>query len=162
MENSNIFKDLNRNTYDNAAYIISYFSSKQKEVSYQKLNRLLYLLEAIFMVFTKEDYLFEDEFYAYNFEIANAKIVNNFKKFSSFAIELENNVEIPKTNILLIEGLYTIFGEFTTAQLVSFTTRSGSPWNRLNDHYHGIIDKKIIIDKTDTKNWFESMVDIDE
>lgn len=165
MENndSKIIKEIDRDSLNNATYIISYFSKNNKEVSFQHLNRLLYLLEAIYMAVTSDNYLYKDQFLAHNFELSNDEIIDKYKKFNNFPIELEEeDVTIPVINEIFINGLYKMFGEFSTSQLVSFTTRKDSAWDVINKEYNEKIPKNVVIEKERTKEWFSKLVKIEK
>lgn len=160
---SKIIKEIDRDSLNNATYIISYFSKNNKEVSFQHLNRLLYLLEAIYMAVTSDNYLYKDQFLAHNFELSNDEIIDKYKKFNNFPIELEEeDVTIPVINEIFINGLYKMFGEFSTSQLVSFTTRKNSAWDVINKEYNEKIPKNVVIEKERTKEWFSKLVKIEK
>lgn len=153
---------LNRNVVDNAKYIIKKFAMDNREVTYQTLNRLLYLYEAIYMIVTSNDRLFDSEFYAYNFEIFNEKFIEEFKNYGSLSIEAKyDDIVIPNANLIFVDALYSLFNDWSTTQLISLTTSDTSPWGKIKKEYSEIIPKDIVIDKNDTRIWFNGLVDVD-
>ena len=115
------------------------------------------------MAVTNDDSFYQEEFSATNFELMNPNIIENYKKYNMFPIELEDNhIEIPDYNIIFINGVFQMFGEFSTSQLISFTTRKDSPWDIINKKYNEKIPKDTIISKKETKNWFTKLVKIEK
>lgn len=159
----NNFK-INKNVVDNAKYIIKYFNDNDCEITFQKLNRLLYLYEAIYMVVTSKDKLFDDNFYANSFEIDNAAYIEEYKNYGILPIVLKSDSElqIPNTNKIFIDALYNLFKDWSLAELISLTTSDNSPWGKINDKSNNDIPRDIKIDKAETRIWFSGIVNIDE
>jgi len=155
---------INRNAVDNANYIIQYFNKKNQEITYQMLNRLMYLYEAIYMSVTDEDCLFNENFYANSFEIDNEEYQKEYKGYGNLPIEINTKDDYDNgvVNKMVVIALYSLFHKWTLAELISFTTREGSPWDNLKKQNNNIIPKEAKIDKAETRNWFKKMVEIDE
>lgn len=145
----------------NSKYIISYFNKSEKNVTNLMLEKLLYFLEAIYMVRTGEDFLFTEDFYAWNFGPVNEIIYKEYKYFGNMPIHLEENVEIPEENKKYIENLYKLFKDYSAYKLVSLSHREDSPWYKINEKYGFEIPKNVVIPKKETKEWFNSIVEQD-
>lgn len=140
---------------NNAKYIICYFSKNKKEVTNLKLQKLLYFLEAIYMVLANKDNLFEEEFYAWNFGPVNDTIYEKYKEFGRLPIILDESIEIPKENLKYIKVLFNLFGNYTAYDLVALSHSKGSPWCNIYVKYDGEdIPHYEIVDKLKTKKWF--------
>lgn len=153
--------EIDRNVINNSKYIITYFNENNVEVTNLKLQKLLYFLEAIYMVDRDEDYLFIEDFYAWNFGPVSDIVYQEYKEFGSLPIEIKP-VIIPEENKMYIEGLFDLLKDFTTYQLVALSHREGSPWYEIYEKYQdSLIPDNIIIDKRKTKNWFMGIIIID-
>ena len=150
---------IERDILKNSKYIITYFNEKGKDVTNLMLEKLLYFLEAIYMVRTNEDYLFNDDFYAWNFGPVNEIVYKEYKFFGRIPITLEEKILIPKENVRYIENLYNLFKEYNAYDLVSLSHQDGSPWYIIDKYYNSDIPDDVIIEKLETKKWFNSIAE---
>ncbi len=154
---------IDRNIINNSKYIITYFNKNNVEITNLKLQKLLYFLEAIYIVVNdNENHLFEEDFYAWNFGPVNDVIYQEYKEFGSLPIEIQY-VNIPEENKKYIEGLFDLLKDYTAYKLVALSHSEGSPWYEIYEKYQDtIIPDDIVIDKKKTKNWFKEIITIDE
>ncbi len=156
-----MFMEIERDIVLNSKYIISYFNKNEKDVTNLMVEKLLYFLEAIYMVMTDEDYLFNEDFYAWNFGPVSDRVYQEYKYFGNLPIILEENVNIPKKNEIYVEHLYEMFSDFSSYDLVNLSHSKGSPWYEIDNQYNDSdIPKGIKISKIDTKKWFSGLVEI--
>lgn len=90
--------EIERSVLKNAKYIISFFSKREYSVTNLKLQKLLYFLEALYMVETNEDYLYNEDFYAWNFGPVSNIVYNEYKFFGKMRIVLKDKIEINRLN----------------------------------------------------------------
>lgn len=150
--------NIERNVIKNSEYIIAYYNRNGKKITNLELQKLVYFLEAIYMVSTNEEYLFEEQFTAWNFGPVNLEIYNQYKNFGRIPIELEQEVNINPINLKYIENLYDLFSEFNATQLVNLSHSKGSPWHTIYSKTKGAIPRQAIISKSETKKWFSTLV----
>lgn len=153
-------KGIEKSIEINAKYIISYFNENKKEVTNLKLQKLLYFLEAIYMVLEDENSLFDEEFYAWDFGPVNDKVYQIYKFYGNFPISLDEKININPNNKKYIEELFKNFSEFKAYELVSISHQDGSPWSEINKKYDSDIPDGIKIEKIETKKWFKTIVEI--
>jgi len=134
-------ENIERDIIKNSKYIISYYNQNNKPITNLELQKLVYFLEAIYIVYTDEDYLFEEDFLAWNFGPVNLEIYNQYKSFGSLPIELETSISINPNNLKYIETLYISFKDFSVTQLVNLSHAKGSPWYNISKKYDGKIPK---------------------
>ena len=153
---------IERNILLNSKYIIAFFTRKGTKITHFMLQKLLYFLEAIFMISENEDFLFKEDFYAWNFGPVNDTVYSEYKIFGRMPLELydeENSIEINSFNERFIENLYEMFKDYDAQQLVSLSHASGSPWNELYKKYGLNIPEDKVIEKLKTKTWFRGIVE---
>ena len=156
-------KDLIKNAY----YIISYFHQKGKIITQLKLQKLLYFLEAIYLIQNlDESSLFKEDFYAWEFGPVSKVIYQKFKDYRNTTISLnEEGDEIASNmneeNKVYIEALYRLLGDMTASQLVTLSHLPNSPWFKLKEKFHGNIPKDTIISRVETRDWLAEMIGID-
>ena len=143
----------------NAKYIISYFNENGKNITNLMLEKLLYFLEAIYMVVTDEDYLFYEDFCAWNFGPVNEIVYQQYKFYGRLPILLDEKVSIPLENKKYIEQLYDLFKDFNASDLVGLSHQEGSPWFSIDKQYDSEIPENVMISKIETKKWFHSIVE---
>lgn len=151
--------NIERDVIKNSEYIITYYQEKEKKLTNLEIQKLAYFLEAIYMVCTNEDYLYNEEFLAWNFGPVNTTIYNEYKIFGRMPIELKRKVIINPINLKYIEILYNLFSEFTPTELVNLSHANNSPWDEIYRASNGNIPKNMHIDKIKTKNWFGTLVE---
>ena len=152
---------IERDVLLNSKYIIAYFKKKDASITHLMLQKLLYFLEALYMVSEDEDYLFNDDFYAWNFGPVNDIVYSEYKIFGKLPLELydeDENIKINPINERFIDNLYEMFKDFNSYDLVSLSHAKGSPWNEIYEKFGLDIPEDIKIDKIKTKEWFNSLV----
>lgn len=153
-------KKIEKSIEMNAKYIISYFNEKNIDVTNLKLQKLLYFLEAIYMVLEDANSLFDEDFYAWDFGPVNDKIYQIYKYYGNFPISLDEKININPNNKKYIEELFRNFSEFKAFELVSISHQEGSPWSEINKKYNSNIPDGIKIEKIATKKWFNTIIEI--
>lgn len=162
-------EDINRNIIENSYYMISLFyasSDETKEkntITNLKLQKLMYFVEAYYMVKNKkESQLFDTLWSAWDYGPVNQKLYYYYKKFGSLAIKLTKieedvGVNLPLENKKYIEKVYNLFGALSAFELVTLTHLNDSPWSRIKNtkQYNFEVLNDSVIDKDDTKSWFE-------
>ncbi len=149
---------IERNIIKNSEYIIAYYKEQDKSITNLELQKLAYFLEAIYMVCENKNYLYKEEFLAWNFGPVNLEIYQKYKSFGRNPIELEDDIDINPNNLPYIKILFNLFHEFSAAQLVNLSHLKGSPWYNISKKYDGKIPEYEIINKKDTKEWFNTLV----
>lgn len=150
--------EIERNVIKNSEYIIEYYKRKEKFITNLELQKLMYFLEAIYMVATNEEYLYNDGFVAWSFGPVNLEIYNKYKSFGRGSIVLEQDIDINNTNLKYIINLYELFKDFNATELVNLSHSEGSPWLEIYKSCRGVIPRDKIISKRKTKEWFSSLV----
>lgn len=150
---------IDRNLYNNAEYIIKFFSLNGKQVTNLKLQKLLYFLEAIYMINTNENKLFDEEFTAWDFGPVSKELYDKYKINGRDSLPVNENISINPINEEYIKVLFRLFGGFSAFQLVAVSHGPGSPWDKINRQYNGEIDHNVVIDKLQTKEWFDGIVE---
>lgn len=150
-------RDIIKNSY----YVIYYFNENNTEVTNLKLQKLLYFLEALYMHVTKENFLFDDDFEAWDFGPVCKRVYDEFKMFEREPIKLTPEEQgiaqnMPAINKLFISTLHRIFKNYTTYDLVSLTHEEDSPWSKV---YEQDSNEKLIISKIETKDWFSRKIE---
>lgn len=141
----------------NSKFIISYFNSKDKPVTNLMLQKLMYFLEALYMVISDEDKLFDEEFYAWDFGPVNDELYNTYKNNGNSEIIIDN-VSIDSENEKYIELLHNLFKEFSSYDLIALSYAEKSPWLEVYNKYNENIPHNIVIEKQKTKNWFKELI----
>ncbi len=147
----------------NSEYIIHYFNKQNKRVTNLTLEKLLYFYEAIYMVISGDERLFNEEFYAWDFGPVNKIVYNKYKKFGRASLPDTLTTDIDPINNYYISILYSLFKDYTAFDLVSLSHSEGSPWDEINKESKGNpIDKSEIINKAKTKAWFEKIINYED
>ncbi len=149
--------DIERDIIINSYYVISYFNEKGVSVTNLKLQKLMYFMEGLYMSITDEDFLYNDEFYAWTFGPVCKKLYDYYKKFESNEISLNEEEkklvkEIPEFNKIFIQSLFKFFGKWSAYDLVELTHEEGSPWSMVYVSEEET-DDNIIVPKLETKKW---------
>lgn len=155
---------IERNILLNSKYIIAFFNRRGAKITQVMLQKLLYFLEAIYMVSEEENYLFLEDFYAWSFGPMNETVYNEYKIFGKMPLELYEDAEITinPINQKFIDNLYDMFKDYDAYKLVSLSHAPGSPWHTLYKKYGLAIPEDKIIDKLQTREWFLRLVRLDE
>lgn len=143
----------------NAKYVISYFGENGKEITNFSLGKLLYFLEAIYMVMTDDAYLFYEDFWARSFGPINEKVYNEYKFYGRIPIVLSEEVIIPLENKKYIVELYQLFKNFNASDLMNLSLEKSSPCSFIDTKYNSCIPFNTIVLKSETKKWFSSLVE---
>lgn len=156
--------DIERDIIINSYYVISYFNEKGVSVTNLKLQKLMYFMEGLYMGITDENFLYDDEFYAWTFGPVCKRLYDYYKKFESNEISLDEDekkfvTEIPELNRIFIESLFKIFGNWSAYDLVELTHEEGSPWSLVYVSEEET-DDNIIVPKLDTKKWLRKKLNI--
>ncbi len=168
-------KSISRDIIENSFYMIDLFynneNSEKKEITNLKLQKLMYFVEAYYMVKNPdENYLFESGWSAWNYGPVNKDLYKYYKKFGSMPITLEEEnlkkiTALPDINKEYIRKIYNIFSSFSAFELVTLTHLENSPWSNLYNinqkekQYDFEHLNTSEIDKNATRQWFESQFD---
>lgn len=150
---------IDRDVLNNSKYVLAYFNQNKKELTNLMLEKLMYFLEAIYMVLTDDEYLFEEDFLAWNFGPVNETVYQQYKFFGRIPIIFDEKIEIPDENKKYIEQLYNLFKDFNASELVSLSHQEGSPWNKIDKKYNSDIPRNVVVSKEETKKWFNTIVE---
>lgn len=167
MEEKKIIRDIIENSY----YMIYLFYKKENikkaEITNLKLQKLMYFVEAYYMVDNKEQLeLFDTGWSAWDYGPVNKKLYKYYKKYGSMPIllsheEIDKIKELPEINRKYIDKIFNIFSNFTAFELVTLTHLDGSPWSELykennrEKRYDFAQLNESEIDKEITRDWFE-------
>lgn len=157
---------IERDIIVNSYYIIYYFNKMGKTITNLKLQKLLYFLEAIYLIQNiEEKNLFMEKFYAWNFGPVSDIVYKRFKDYQNMNLALnQEDIEIACAmnleNQKYIEKLFQLLGDMTAYQLVTLSHLPDSPWAKLNQKYNGMIEKNVSISKIETRNWFAHLIGI--
>lgn len=143
-------------------YVISYFNTHGFKLTNLSLQKLMYFLEAIYMICEDDDKLYNDEFFAWTFGPVCLRLYNHYKVYSNEYIEISKDVIIPNNLKNYIENLFNLFHDFSAFQLVELSHRKGSPWYYINRDNDISENRNIVISKSATKKWFEGLVNVEE
>ena len=151
-------ESIERDVIKNSEYVIECYKRYGKQITNLELQKLMYFLEAIYMVITGDESLYEESFSAWNFGPVNTEIYNRYKKFGRNPIALTEDIVINEANRFFVENLYSLFKDFKPAALVNLSHSEGSPWFEIYKENNGNIPRDAKISKLKTKNWFSSLV----
>lgn len=159
----NFYDGIERDIVKCSYYVIFYFKKKGNEVTNLKLQKLMYLMEAIYIAIVDEKSLYNEDFLAREFGPFCKKLDEKYSSFENYEIELtEDEIKfvqsIPSVNKILIEILYKLFGDWSTYSLVEFLTSKGTPFFEVHDEENN----NVIISKDRTKEWFKEKVGLNE
>lgn len=184
-------KDVGNDILINAFYMISLFENKKIEyyekddtsetgneiidneqnvnerpnntiISNLKLQKLMYFVEAYYMVKYNKNEMFSTNWSAWDYGPVSKKLYDYFKKYGSIEISLtpkENDLidYLPIENKKVMDKVFEIFGNFNAFDLVTLTHLPNSPWYKIKSSYKFEFDKlnDSIISKKSIKEWFE-------
>ena len=126
------------NVYYVANYIIEYCNKKNIPISNLKLQKLLYFVQASFLV-NKNMPCFEDDFVAWDFGPVVPAIYHKYKSYGSSNIYSYYDMPydyFKHSDALLIDEMLDSCAKYSAAQLVDITHRQ-SPWLDAYSPYHG-------------------------
>lgn len=161
---------INRDIIENSYYVIQYFQTYGKEVTNLKLQKLMYFLEAFYMVCNPDEIeLFDTSFYAWEYGPVSKILYEKYRSFNNASIELsEDEKEIgrnlPEENKRYVFFLYVAFSEYKASDLVNLTHVPGSPWHKVYEpkEEDDIINIDKEINKIETRDWFKEFLKVDE
>ena len=167
MNNEN---EVNRSIIENSYYIINHFETSETEITNLKLQKLLYLAEALYMsIYKNETKLFNEEWIASESEPINNELHLKFNEFGNNIIAIsddEKNIgsEINKKNKRILDSILRIYGSSSYLDLLSLTTSESTAWekNQKKNSDEFLSDKKYIIPKQEIKNWFTEYYKLNE
>ena len=112
-----------------AEYAIEYENKKNRPISNLRLQKLLYFIQAQFLVNNHEP-CFEDEMEAWDFGPVVPSVYHEYKYFGSSSIPLsasKKSYDIYDDDKDLIEHILDRCAQYSTTELVSITHRQ-TPW----------------------------------
>ena len=133
---------------DVAKYVIEYTNDIEKPISNLKLQKLLYYIQAKFLVGGKE--LFEDEIVHWNYGPVVTNVYKELKfygsnnlKYNTLGSFLDFNdyIEIEEVDKLKINKILKLYLDLSASELVT-KTHEEDPWK--NTNYNQTISKKSI------------------
>ena len=103
MNNEN---EVNRSIIENSYYIINHFETSETEITNLKLQKLLYLAEALYMsIYKNETKLFNEEWIASESEPINNELNLKFNEFGNNIIDISDE----EKNSRIARGLCSTF-----------------------------------------------------
>ena len=140
------------NILDVAKILICKFNNEDKPITQLKLQKLLYFIEAYYMVTYDTEKLYNEEFFAWTYGPVCKEVYNKYKFYLDHPIYENSCDELPNLNkniINCINEVIDIFGDLRPKQLVTITHMVGSPW------YNTQTNSSQTISKKETKKWFK-------
>lgn len=124
--------EIERDPIVNSYYIIYYFNQNGEKITNVKLQKLLYFLEAIYLIQNKEETkLFKEEFYARRFGPFLKSVQKKFWNYQGADITSTDEIQKIALNM-----------------------------NSENKKYDGNVDEFTIVQKTETRDWFADLLKI--
>lgn len=130
---------------DIARYIIRYCKEKGYYISNLKLQKILYFVQAEFLV-TLHVPCFRENIEAWDFGPVVPEVYQEYKHFGSSNIidDAVDVIELPDKDRVLIEGIVDQCSNYSASQLVEFT-HNQSPWLDAYEKYcNNVISKDSI------------------
>ena len=128
-----------------ARYIIDFSWDNSQAVSNLRLQKLLYFVQAEFLVSTGEA-CFEDSIHAWNFGPVVPSVYYEYRMFGGTSIPSKGtnsrHYDINKEDKEIINGIVEYCNQFTTSQLVQFT-HNQEPWRKAS---RSLVSDEITID----------------
>ena len=140
------------NILDVAKYLICMCNKNGDEITQLRLQKLLYFIEAYYMVSFDKNYLYNEDFYAWTYGPVCKEVYDKYKGFMDSPIIEENcdSVVVFEEDVVnTIEEIYKVFGKLSTTKLIKLTHMKNSPW------YNTSTNSKNTISKKETKVWFK-------
>lgn len=134
---------------DVAKYVISYSNEKRYEISNLKLQKILYFIQAEFLVSENEPCFYE-EIEAWNFGPVVPEVYHVYKIFggSNIYIRNFNKNKILQKDREIIEAMVDVCAKYSPSRLVEIT-HNQAPWK--NAYIRGVNN---IITKESMKSFF--------
>ena len=121
---------------DIARYIIWYCEEKQYIVSNLKLQRILYFIQAKFLV-EKNTPCFSEKIEAWTFGPVIPEVYQQYKIFGNAhipCVDVQDDFKISEQDKALIDNMIDKCSKFTASQLVEITHRQ-TPWKKAYRSY---------------------------
>lgn len=139
---------------DIARYIIDYSWDRKKTVSNLRLQKILYFVQAEFLV-TKGEPCFDEDIYAWSLGPVVPQVYHMYKKFGNISIPTEGTsgkeYGIADEDIVLLNEIIDECNKHSTSTLVQWT-HSQEPWIKAsNSGFNKLISKSSI------KQFFEEV-----
>ena len=144
---------------DVAKILICKFNNEDKPITQLKLQKLLYFIEAYYMVNYDEERLYKEEFNAWTYGPLCQKVYLKYKYFTNNPIYEDSCDNLPnlKEKIMnSIDKVCSTFGELNVSDLVALTHMENSPWDKTPKNCNATISK------VETKKWFMEKFITDE
>lgn len=129
-----------------AEHIIMYYNRMNKTISNLKLQKILYFVQAEFLV-SKDEPCFEERIEAWDFEPVIPEVYHKYKVFGGASIphvEKEYVSPFKPNDQELIEGIVKECAKYSASTLVEITHRQ-TPWQEVySPHCIGIITNESI------------------
>ncbi|MBS7226291.1 MAG: DUF4065 domain-containing protein [Clostridiaceae bacterium] len=133
------------NVLDIAKYVIYYCTKKGYLITNLKLQKILYFIQAIFLVNTGSP-CFKEEIEAWDFGPVVPEVYHEYKFFGNSNIFLEDE-DIPyinKEDKKLMKSMIDECSDYSAAELVSLTHKQ-APWKKAyKKYYNNVISKESI------------------
>ncbi|MCM1284139.1 MAG: DUF4065 domain-containing protein [Roseburia sp.] len=128
-----------------AKFVISFCAESETPVSNLQLQKILYFLQVYFI--KMERYLFQEDFYAWQYGPVIPEIYFMFAGYGASKINSRYNTFLEKEDKDIIEPLIQKLIEYSSWELVAMTHREGGPWDRVlkNGGENSIIPKEYLL-----------------
>lgn len=134
-----------------AKYIVCEMNRIKEKVTQLKLQKLLYFVEAYYMVKYDKEKLFEDEFLAWTYGPVCKSVYDKYKSYYDLPIVESDCEDIKDPQIEdAIKIVCEAFGSLSTSKLIAITHLKESPWDKSEK-------RNSIISKQETKEWFRRL-----
>lgn len=128
---------------DVAEYVITYSEDKDYGISNLKLQKILYLIQAYFLMQTKKP-CFSEEIEAWDFGPVIPEVYRRYKQFGSTDIQIrclsieETQKGFGKEDRKRINAVIDKFADFSAADL-TILTQNQAPWDEAFDRKEKVI-----------------------
>lgn len=126
--------ELENDIVSDAYYLISRFNSEDKEVTQLQVQKLMYLIEALYCTVTGEIKLYDCNFNAWAYGPVAIPLYKKLKKYGSEGIELSQDDLEESSNVCerkrqIIDVIYESFKDKKPMELVQLTHDPEGPWS---------------------------------
>jgi uncharacterized phage-associated protein len=124
-----------------ALYLIRKADGNCTDFTLLKLLKIMYLIQGHYLAATGKK-LFDDPIYAWKYGPVIKSIYDEFKGYGNVALNLVllnddyyqmqaemAEEELSSTDKYFVDAIYSLYIEFTAAQLINITHAEGSPWH---------------------------------
>jgi len=122
-----------------AKHIINYCSIKKQPISNLKLQKMLFFVWVDYYK-QKNKYLFEENFYAWQFGPVIPEIYYEFCCYAGTPINKKDDVQIDidEKTISILDAIVDKYIGYTAGQLVQQTHKENSSWYQIYDKGNGL------------------------